>query len=89
MFLCIIKNTQNKTREVFYNQKCLSIAFLKSSRKPSEKLTNSRTSQDIYLDSAANLEGNAINVTNTHKVTSLLQQLQPFLHIKITSLIYF
>lgn len=41
-----------------------------------------------FIYTAASLEGNVINITNIHTVTSLLQQSQPFLHIRITSVIY-
>lgn len=87
MFICIIEDIQNKTRDALYNQKYLSVAFQTNSRKPSDKLTNPRTSQDIHLEPAADLEGKAINIINIHKVTSLLQRSQPFLHITITQVI--
>lgn len=50
-------------------------------------LTNPRTSQDISLASAANLKGNAMNITNIHQVTNSVQQSQLFLHVRIASVI--
>ena len=82
------RDWHNTVNQLYFNflKKCQSRVFQKNSRKPPKKLlSNSRTSWDIHLDSAASLEGNIINVTNIHKVTSLLQPFQLLLHTRIAS----